>query len=121
MKQSIREKLDFLTSRLAELDRELSSPEVAADMDSFRPLGRERAEIEPVVSLYSAYRQTEEDCESALGMLSDPELRELAESELEEGAESIASLEGELQRALLPRDPNDDRNLFLEVRAGTGG
>jgi peptide chain release factor 1 len=121
MKQSIREKLEFLTSRLTELDRELSSPEVAADMDSFRALGRERAEIEPIVSLYRAYRQAEEDCESARGMLSDPELRELAESELEEGAERIASLEGELQRALLPRDPNDDRNLFLEVRAGTGG
>jgi len=121
MKPSIREKLELLTRRLAELDREFSSEDAAHDMDAFRSLGRERAEIEPVVALYGAYRQAEADCESAREMLADPEMRELAESELESGAARLGTLEGELQRALLPRDPSDERNLFLEVRAGTGG
>ncbi|SIQ42806.1 bacterial peptide chain release factor 1 (bRF-1) [Aromatoleum tolulyticum] len=121
MKQSIREKLDFLSSRLAELDRELASEDAARDMDAFRALGRERAEIEPVVALYEAWRKTESDAASARDMLADAEMRELAETELEACAERIAALEDELQRALLPRDPDDERNLFLEIRAGTGG
>lgn len=121
MKQSIRDKLEFLTGRLVELDREFSSEDAARDMDAFRALGRERAEIEPVVALYDAYRQAEADCVSAREMLSDPEMRELAQSELESCAARIEALEGELQRALLPRDPSDERNLFLEIRAGTGG
>ncbi|MCK0506863.1 peptide chain release factor 1 [Aromatoleum anaerobium] len=121
MKQSIRDKLELLTHRLAELDRELSSEDAVRDMDAFRSLGRERAEIEPVVALYGAYRQAEADCESARAMLADAEMRELAESELETGAVRLQALEAELQRALLPRDPSDERNLFLEVRAGTGG
>ena len=121
MKQSIREKLDFLSSRLAELDRELASEHAARDMDAFRALGRERAEIEPVVALYEAWRKTESDAASARDMLADAEMRELAETELAACAERIAALEDELQRALLPRDPDDERNLFLEIRAGTGG
>ncbi len=121
MKSSIREKLERLTGRLAELDRELSAEEVARDMELFRALGRERAEIEPVVVLYRSYLQAEADCESAREMLGDPELAELAESELEAGEARLEELDGELQRALLPADPNDRRNLFLEIRAGTGG
>jgi peptide chain release factor 1 len=121
MKQSIRDKLEFLTSRLVELDREFSSEDAARDMEAFRALGRERAEIEPVVALYGGYRQAEADCASAREMLSDPEMRELAQSELETCTTRIAELENELQRALLPRDPSDERNLFLEIRAGTGG
>ncbi|NMG00462.1 peptide chain release factor 1 [Aromatoleum toluolicum] len=121
MKQSIREKLDFLSSRLAELDRELASEDAARDMDAFRALGRERSEIEPVVALYEAWRGTESDAAGAREMLADAEMRELAEMELAVCAERIAALEDELQRALLPRDPDDERNLFLEIRAGTGG
>ncbi|AKU10685.1 peptide chain release factor 1 [Azoarcus sp. CIB] len=121
MKQSIREKLDFLSSRLAEVDRELASEDAAHDMDAFRALGRERAEIEPVVALYEAWRKTASDAASARDMLADVEMRELAEMELATCAERIAALEDELQRALLPRDPDDERNLFLEIRAGTGG
>ncbi|MBD5801573.1 Peptide chain release factor 1 [Azoarcus sp. Aa7] len=121
MKQSIREKLDFLSSRLTELDRELASEDAARAMDVFRALGRERAEIEPVVALYEAWRKTESDAASAREMLADAEMRELAEMELAACAERIAALEDELQRALLPRDPDDERNLFLEIRAGTGG
>ncbi len=121
MKQSIRDKLEHLAARLTEVDRELASEHAAQDMNAFRALSRERAEIEPVVQLYRDYLQAEADCRTAREMLADPEMRELAESELETGEARIAGLDGALQRALLPRDPNDERNLFLEVRAGTGG
>ncbi len=125
MKQSIRDKLEHLTGRLAELDRALAAEEAARDMNAFRDLSRERAEIEPVVELYRAWRQAEADCATARELLADAqgdaEMRELGRSELAQGEARIAALEDELQRALLPRDPNDGRNLFLEIRAGTGG
>ena len=121
MKQSIRDKLEHLASRLEELDRALAAEEGARDMNAFRDLSRERAEIEPVVLLYHGYRQAEADCATARELLADVEMRELGELELAAGEARIAELEAELQRALLPRDPNDARNLFLEIRAGTGG
>ena len=121
MKQSIRDKLEHLTSRLEELDRALAAETAAQDMNAFRELSRERAEIEPVVLLYRAYRQAEADCDTARELLDDPDMRELGEAELQAGEARIVELDGELQRALLPRDPNDERNLFLEIRAGTGG
>lgn len=121
MKQSIRDKLEHLAGRLAELDRELAAEDAARDMNAFRELSRERAEIEPVVELYRTYRQAEADCATAREMIEDPEMRELGRSELEAGEVRIGGLEEALQRALLPRDPNDERNLFLEIRAGTGG
>ncbi len=121
MKQSIRDKLEQLSSRLAEVDREFASADSTHDMEAFRTLGRERAEIEPVVSLFQEYLRAEADCATAREMLGDPEFRELGEAELRGGEARIGALEAELQRALLPRDPNDDRNLFLEIRAGTGG
>ena len=121
MKQSIRDKLEQLTARMAELDRAFAAEDAARDMDAFRELGRERAEIEPVVNLYAAYRQAEQDGAGARAMLDDPEMRELAELEIADTDARIDALEQDLQRALLPRDPNDARNLFLEIRAGTGG
>ncbi|MFN3984741.1 MAG: peptide chain release factor 1 [Rhodocyclaceae bacterium] len=121
MKPSIRQKLEHLSARLAELDREFASEEIARDMEAFRRLGRERAEIEPVVALYAAYRDAEGNRASACEMLSDPEMRELAELEIESASARMTELEDALQRALLPKDPNDERNLFLEIRAGTGG
>lgn len=121
MKQSIRDKLENLTGRLDELDRELASADAAQNMNSFRERSRERAEIEPVVALYQAYRQAEADCATARELLEDAEMAELGRMELEAGELRIGELEEALQRALLPRDPNDERNLFLEIRAGTGG
>ena len=121
MKQSIRDKLEHLDRRLEELDRMLAAEDAAHDMNAFRDLSRERAEIEPVVALYLSFRQAEADCTTAREMLADVEMRELGELELEAGEARIDALEDELQRALLPRDPNDGRNLFLEIRAGTGG
>ncbi len=90
-------------------------------MDVFRELSRERAEIEPVVELFGAFVRAEKDCATARELLADPEMRELGEAELEAGAQRIDELEYALQRALLPRDPADGRNIYLEIRAGTGG
>ena len=121
MKTSIRAKLEQLALRLAELDRLLASQDATSDMDAFRRAAREHAELQSVVSLYQRYRRAEEDAASARSMLDDPEMRELAEAEIASCAETCTQLDGELRRALLPRDPDDDRNLFLEIRAGTGG
>ena len=121
MKESIANKLGQLTRRLEELNRQLSSETVTADLDNYRKLTRERAEIAPVVDLYEAYRNGEADIATARDMANDPAMREFAESEIRETRDRLDQLEAELQKQLLPRDPNDERNIFLEIRAGTGG
>ena len=121
MKASLADKLARADERLEELDALLAQPEIAGDMDRFRKLSRERAELDPVVALYRRYKQVEADQKTARDLLADPDMRELAEAELADGEAKIAQLETELQTALLPRDPNDERNIFLEIRAGTGG
>ncbi|MBL8490897.1 MAG: peptide chain release factor 1 [Rhodocyclaceae bacterium] len=121
MKSSIRAKLDQLAERLVEVDRLLAAEQSARDMDQFRRLSRERAELEPVVALYREYGRTEEDLREAERMLADPEMKGFAQEEIAAGQARLPSLELDLQKLLLPRDPNDDRNLFLELRAGTGG
>jgi peptide chain release factor 1 len=121
VKQGLVTRLNQLAFRLDELDRLLAQEQVASDLDNYRRLVRERAEIQPVVDLFRAYRQSEQDCASAQDMVRDPELRSFAEDEMRTARDRLAHLDGELQRALLPRDPNDERNIFLEVRAGTGG
>ncbi len=121
MKSSIREKLEHLSRRLEEVDALLASPEVAQDMDQFRKLSRERAEVEPVVTLYQDYCQAEADLASAQDMLADPEMKDLAEEEVEAAKARLPELENDLQKLLLPKDPNDDRSVILEIRAGTGG
>jgi len=121
MKPSLADKLARADERLEELDALLSQPEIAGDMESYRKLTREHADLSPVVTLYRQYRLVEADRKTAGEMLADPDMRELAEAELADGAARIAQLETELQTALLPKDPNDERNIFLEIRAGTGG
>ncbi|MEI7842533.1 MAG: PCRF domain-containing protein, partial [Gallionellaceae bacterium] len=121
MKPSIAAKLAQLAERLDEVTRLLSSEDATRDMDAFRKLNRERTEIEPVVELYRAHQACEADITTAQEMSSDPEMREFAEAEIKSGREKLEQLEVELQKQLLPKDPNDDRNVFLEVRAGTGG
>ncbi|HZM33226.1 MAG TPA: peptide chain release factor 1 [Burkholderiales bacterium] len=113
MKASLRAKLDSMVARLEELNRLLASPAATKDMERFRSLSREHAEASSVVSLFQSFLQAEGDAEAA---------RELAlNEELKAARASMESLEAELQRALLPKDPNDERNVFLEIRAGTGG
>jgi peptide chain release factor 1 len=121
MKPSIAAKLAQLSARLAEVNRLLSSEDATSDMENFRKLSREHAEIGPVVELYDAYRRNLDEIASAQEMTSDPEMRELAEAEIKQGRERVVGIEEELQHLLLPRDPNDERNIFLEIRAGTGG
>jgi len=121
MKQSIRDKLEHLTGRLDELDRVLASGEATRDMDQYRKLTREHSELGPVVALYQTFRQTEATWQSASEMMADPEMKELAEEEMKEARERLPEIEMELQKRLLPKDANDERNIFLEIRAGTGG
>jgi len=121
MKTSISKKLTSLSERLVELDRLLSQPSVVNDMDSYRKITREHAEITPVVALFSDYQASEADVAAAQEMGKDPEMREFAEEEIKAGRARLEQIEIDLQKALLPKDPNDDKNIFLEVRAGTGG
>ncbi len=121
MKASLAAKLAQLTRRLADLDHLLGAEDATADMDSFRRLSREHSEIGPVVALYGDYQAAARDLAAAQEMLADAGLRDFAQSEIEAARERMAALDAELQKALLPRDPNDERNIFLEIRAGTGG
>ena len=121
MKPSIRQKLDLLVDRLDEIDRMLSDPSTAGDMDQFRKLSRERAELEPVIVQFHAFRQAENDLAEAEAMRADPEMREFAEEEIAAAKARLPELEVELQRLLLPHDPNDEKSVLLEIRAGTGG
>ena len=121
MKSSIREKLENLSERLVELDRLLGSEGATANMDNYRKLTREHADITPVAALYAQWAQAEQDLASAQEMLADPDMKEFAAEEIDAAKATMDKLEDELQIALLPKDPNDERNLFLEVRAGTGG
>ncbi|WP_442595595.1 peptide chain release factor 1 [Parapusillimonas sp. JC17] len=121
MKSSMRNRLEQLAHRLIEVDALLAEPEIAGDMDRFRKLSRERAELEPVVVVFNAFTATEGDIGAAQEMMADADMRSMAEEELKLGKEKLEELEAELQILLLPRDPDDSRNVFLEIRAGTGG
>ena len=121
MKSSIRQKLELLVDRLDEIDRMLASPDAANNMEQFRKLSRERAEVEPVAIQFNAFRQAENDLAEAESMLADPDMREFAEEEMAAAKARLPELEIELQKLLLPKDPNDERSVLLEIRAGTGG
>jgi len=121
MNPSIRGKLERLAERFAEITALLASPETQNNQDLFRDLGREYAQLEPLVKCYQDYRGVEEEIESAREMLDDGEMAELAREEMTAGEARRDALEPKLQHLLLPADPNDQRNVYLEVRAGTGG
>src|SRR5690606_5794412 len=121
IKPSMRNRLEQLARRLVEIDALLATPEIGSDMDAFRKLSRERSELESVATTFNAFVQVEQDIEAAREMLSDPEMKGMAEEEIESGKERLEALAEELRILLLPRDPDDGRNLFLEIRAGTGG
>jgi peptide chain release factor 1 len=123
MNPSIQAKLDNLVQRAEELNALLSDPDTINDQNQFRKLSREYAEMSPVVNEYDEFRQASEELTSLEAMLkdNDSDMREMAQDELPRVQESIARHEQNLQRLLLPRDPNDSRNIYLEIRAGTGG
>ena len=117
----MRAKLSSLGRRLEEIDAMLSSPEVGSDMNKFRDLSRERAEIEPVVQKVREYEKYEKQRAESEELLSDPDMKELAQAEFTECREKLEQLDKDIEIMLLPTDPNDKRNIFLEIRAGTGG
>ena len=121
MKPSMITKLANLSERLDEINRLMSSEDATSNMDNYRKITQEHAEITPIVEQYRAYEQVEADMNEAQKMLSDPDMKEFAQDEIEQGKAKTEAIEAELQKLLLPKDPNDDRNLFLEIRAGTGG
>ncbi|HEV7801584.1 MAG TPA: peptide chain release factor 1 [Burkholderiales bacterium] len=121
MKPSISAKLTQLTHRFEELNSLLQSQDLTSDMDNYRRLTREHAEIGPVVDLYRSYRSAEDDLHTAQEMAQDPLSRDFAEVEIRDTRSRMEQIEVELQKQLLPKDPNDQRNIFLEIRAGTGG
>ena len=121
MKASILSRLDQLAERFEELNALLGDAGVIGDQPQFRKLSREHAEIEPVVQALLAYRRTQADQQASRELLSDPDFRELAEQDIREADQRLLVLEAELQRLMLPKDPNDTCNIYLEVRAGTGG
>jgi peptide chain release factor 1 len=114
-------KLDQLTTRLAELDRALADPGVTDDLDQYRKLSREHAEIAPVVEHYARYKAVDADEAAARELLTEPDMKDYGEEVIATTRTRKAELASELEVLLLPRDPNDERNLFLEIRAGTGG
>jgi len=121
MKPSLRTKLDQLSARLAELDAILGSPDVTKDLDRYRALTKEHADLGPVVARFHDFVGAEADLAAAEELARDPSMRDFADEERTAAQARIADLEVELQAALLPKDPNDERNIFLEIRAGTGG
>ncbi len=123
MKASILQKLDHLKDRYEELEALLGEAEVIMDQDRFRAYSKEYAELEDVVKLYSEYVVLQEDMDEAALMLEedDAEMKAMAQEEILEGKARQEALELDLQKLLLPKDPNDGHNTFVEIRAGTGG
>ena len=121
MKDTLRQQFERLAMRLSELDATLADPSVVSDMNRFRGLTREHAEVDGVVQRFRRYQQRERDLIAAREMLGDADLAEMAREEIAAAEADLERLQNELQTALLPRDPDDGRNAFLEIRAGTGG
>ena len=118
------DKLDYIVLRLEEVLNQLQEPDVANDQNRFRKLMKEQAELTPIVEAYKEYKACKQNIEDSLELLneeSDEEMRELAKEELNESKARVEELENELKILLLPKDPNDDKNVIVEIRAGAGG
>jgi peptide chain release factor 1 len=121
MKAFLRKQLIRTQERLLDLESLLSSPDIMADQTAYRKLSQEHAEVTPAAGRYQRYLQREADLQAARDMASDPDMAEMAAEEITSAEAELISLEDELQRLLLPKDPDDSRNAFVEIRAGTGG
>ena len=118
------DRLEDLKLRLEEILNQLSEPDVASDAVRFRKLMKEQSDLTPIVEAYQQYKQNKQNIEESLALLeeeSDEELRELAKEELNDSKEQAAKLEEKLKILLLPKDPNDEKNVIVEIRAGAGG
>ena len=114
-------KLELLQKRLIELNVELSSENATKDMERYKKISKEHSEINPVVDIYKDFLTKMKNIEDAKEMLSEPEMKIFAQEEIDLAKEEIIKLEKKLQALLLPKDPNDEKNIFLEIRAGAGG
>ncbi|MCH8530777.1 MAG: peptide chain release factor 1 [Saccharospirillum sp.] len=123
MKASIRTKLAELAERFEELSLLLSQPEVISNQPLFRSYSQEYAELEPLVDCFQRYQRSEQDCQEgeSLANDADPDMREMGREEAKAAQQRMEQLASELQVLMLPKDPNDGKNVFLEIRAGTGG
>ncbi|MDA8452267.1 peptide chain release factor 1 [Acidovorax sp. NCPPB 3859] len=121
MKPFLRSQLERYAQRLEELDFLLSREDIMSDMAQYRTISREHAEVTQIAGRYARYRQREADLAGAREMLDDPDMADMAREEISAAEAELVQLEDELQRLLLPRDPDEARNAFLEIRAGTGG
>jgi len=121
VKTFLRHQLERYAQRLGELDFLLSREDIMSDMAQYRTISREHAEITQIAGRYERYKQREADIAGAAEMLDDPDMAEMAREEIAAAQAELVQLEEELQRLLLPKDPDDARNAFLEIRAGTGG
>ena len=118
------DKLEDTVARYEELMNELSEPDVANDPNRFKRLMKEQSDLTPLVEAYREYKQNKQNIEESLELLkeeSDEEMRELAKEELNESRAKVEELEEKLKILLLPKDPNDDKNVIVEIRAGAGG
>jgi len=121
VKTFLRQQLERFLQRLGELDFLLSREDIMSDMAQYRAISREHAQVTQVAGRYQRYRQVEADVAAAREMLDDADMADMAREEIASGEAELLQLEDELQRLLLPKDPDDERNAFLEIRAGTGG
>jgi len=121
MNPTLREQFERLALRLTELDATLADPQVSADIKRYRALSREQSEAQGIVERFRRYQQREADLAAAREMQADPEMAEMAQEEIAAAGADMARLHAELQAALIPSDPDDERNAFVEIRAGTGG
>ena len=118
------DKLEDLVKRLDEVMQELSEPDVVSDQNRFRNLMKEQNELAPIVEKYKEYKEAKQTIEDSVEMLEeehDEEMRELLKEELSEAKKNVEQYEEELKVLLLPKDPNDDKNVIVEIRAGAGG
>lgn len=121
MKSSMLARLDQFSERLEELNHLLAQEDATSDIDNYRRMTREHAELDPLVALHHTRARIAKDIAAAQELLTDPDMKEFAQEELDTLRARMEALENDLQKMLLPKDPNDERNIFLEIRAGTGG
>ncbi|MDA9914020.1 peptide chain release factor 1 [Methylophilaceae bacterium] len=121
MKDSMKNKLENLILKYEELNNKLSSEGITSDLELFKKISKEHADLTPIIETYTGYKKLTQNIQEAKDMLTDPEMKEFAQEEIDNSKDEIINFESKLQTLLIPKDPNDDKNIFLEIRAGTGG
>ena len=115
------EKLKAIEERFIELENRMAQPEVYSDVNAYAKLAKDQKELAPVVEAYRLYKKYDSNAKEAKALLSDPEMKEMAQEELEEAKEGMENTLEQLKILLLPKDPNDDKNVIVEIRGGAGG